>query len=233
MRGLPFAVAVLVGMSCSAAVAATFTIDDFTTGQGPLNATSGSPASSEVAGGGILGGARDMLVQSDGLNTTTGFVTSGELEFSNEINTTGTVSLFYDGAGTPGAGIGGVDITDDGANDRFVLGILASLGVMDLSITVSDTSANTATVTETVSGVINPPGVTPITLAFAGLIGDIVNLTEVDSLLVVFDTDQQATDATLQFIGTDTAIPLPAPVFLLLTGMAGLAYVGRKRRAIG
>jgi len=53
--------------SSGAPMAATFTIDDFSMAQ-LLNASAGRPSRSEASGSGIFGGARDMLVQSDGID---------------------------------------------------------------------------------------------------------------------------------------------------------------------
>jgi len=232
MRALLLTAVAALTFGWSASEAATFNIDDFATAQGPLNATSGTPVTNEVNGGGILGGYRGMLVDSDGANTTTGLIGSGALRYSNETNTIGSVSLSYDRNGTPGPGLGGVDVTDGGANDSFFVSILSLVGVVDISITVSDTSGNSATVSEIVSGVINTPGDTT-TLAFSNLTGDPVNLTMVDTILLVFDTDRQATDATFQSFGTDESlqpIPLPASFPMLLAGLGALVAGARRRK---
>ena len=106
------------------------------------------PSSSQVGpSAGVLGGFRDMQVTSDANNLleTRGLARSGELAFSNNVDTTGSVTITWDGDDSPTMidpmGLGGVDITGSGGPtlDRFTLDIVSvDLPGLNIAISVFD-----------------------------------------------------------------------------------------------
>ena len=114
--------------------AGTIIIDDFLTAQGPLSLTYpadvGTTVSSEVAGAGILGGARDIEVALVGgsLNGTTISAVVASFAHQQGPGITGTSTTVWDGTDGNGSvidytGLGGVDLTEGGLQDAFELSI--------------------------------------------------------------------------------------------------------------
>jgi len=101
-------------------------IDPFDTAQAELLANSGNVNDdSWVSGGDIFGGERDLLVgYTAGPNDVTVSVNAGALSHSQESLTTGYSVVTWDGPDNDSGnldptGLGGVDLTNGGLNDRF------------------------------------------------------------------------------------------------------------------
>lgn len=122
----------------SFAASAGVVIDDFTTGQTALVDNSGNSSgfTSQVGGSGIIGGFRELFVTKTNPSSTSNFSTvsigaeAGSLYFSESNSTTGYAVVRWDGSKATSAadyqsnvvsgidytGLGGEDLTKDGAN---------------------------------------------------------------------------------------------------------------------
>ena len=212
-----------------ATVQAAVVIDDFTDVDvnpqivGPIS--SGNATDTDTGLTGVLGGQRqlDLTVngssfgQTSDLNVDTG---PDVAIFNNAAGNDSTGKITWDGGGT----LGGVDLTEAGANDRINVAVLFADLNLVLGIDLTDGGGDVATVQV-------------VTNAMAGLehfkFNDFVannaaiDLTDIDEIQLTFE-GPVAQDATIRFIEATIGIPEPAAVSLLTIGLAGLM---RRRRA--
>jgi hypothetical protein len=190
----------------------------------------------------ILGSEREILLTpidlspplavsvaaSGAVGVDSGIAPEGALQVATQQAHSAVVTLRYDGEGS--AGLGGVDFTDGGTNDRFVFTFdwIAAVGSLDATVTVTDTQARQASQAEIFSDV---AGTTQYSVFFAGFSGDPgTSLESVDSLEIVLNAAQTPqVDFALKSI---EIVPEPASWALLATALLtlGLCRCGRRGR---
>ncbi len=201
-----------------------------------IGATSMSgPVSSAQLGspGNILGSEREVTLS---FSAGSGILTSGLLVppgpgpvgpdtskvllFDNSVNSFGMFVLEYDGIGSTGlAGSGAGDLTSPAGFVAFRVDFPSVQGSGDLTISVTDTSSNTGSVTQSV----NAAGNYTFNFSDAGFAG--VDFTSADSITVTLDTTTAASDfAISQIIRL-----VPEPTSMALLGLGGLTLLRRRR----
>jgi hypothetical protein len=222
-----------------AAAAPALTIDTFDAEQSVGSATTSTPdGANSVSGASILGGTRDMTATSDvtrAFPATTGIVTGSVLDFSNDVGSTGSVTVVYDGDSDPTtldtAGLGGVDFTDGGVATAFAFDILSvDLPGLEFHLTVYDTGSGVSSLVATLPSAIPAASPERVRLEFADFTGT-ADFTDVGAFKFTL-TGTAAIDATIDLVGTvPPAVPVPAALPLMLAGIGGMAMLGRRKRA--
>ncbi|HSL84311.1 MAG TPA: DUF11 domain-containing protein, partial [Thermoanaerobaculia bacterium] len=134
--------------AAAAPASAQVVIDELTTVQGPLADPGTSSSTATTAGTDVLGLDRDLVVvRSAGAGTVTAEVTGGELTFTAPASTTGELLATWDGQDADATaldptGLGGVDLTDGGAQGGFRLVIEEAAAGTYLLVTVYQDADN-------------------------------------------------------------------------------------------
>ena len=161
-------------------------------------------------------------------NTTTSNTVSSKFGMSSGNNNTDTFVLTYES-------LGGADFS---VQDAFLLQIVTdhfgnngATNPQDISVTVEDTFGNVATVTNSLTS--NPVDFTPnvqynMYLAYADLVGDVVDMTSVDSLVLSYEGDK-GHDMEMNFFAVAN-IPASEPGALGLLALGALGLFSVRRR---
>lgn len=219
------AMALAVGGFAAMAVqpaSAAVLIDSFDTPQGPFVVNSGTPnGGNEVAGGGIIGGAREVWINhAGGPGNSDLNITGGIFFISNDFGTSSTVNIIWDGVGS--TGLGGEDLTAGGAMGIAVEVLLSDLGGT-LDLTLTDTFAATQSSQIVLPAVGTPTTFTFLFGAFAG-----VDLTSVDKIQLDI-SGPGALDVGLDFL--ETSVPEPGTMALIGLGFVALGVRRRMRKS--
>ena len=235
LKRTALATALLFGASAEAQ-AGPLLVDSFDLNQdvGLIGIPNFIPSSSqEGPAANVLGGFRDMQVGGDANNflATRGQAQGGELVFSNNVGTTGDVTLTWDGDDDPTVvdptGLGGIDITMNGGStlNRFVLD-LVSVDLPGLSITVSifDLDGNISVLDSVLSTAVSASQSLEFFFNdFAGS-ADFTNVGAI-SLALAGPAEIDATFSNFQIDpGPSVAVPLPGTLPLLLAGLVLAAW---------
>ena len=210
--------------------AQALTIDTFNTNQSVIDGIGAGASSSVVSDAtNILGTDRTVSIEQLGPGSTPSEVninlgTPGILTLGNT-DAFSVSSITYNGSG--GAGLGGVDVTEGGNDDRFTLFQVTGDFPTNITITVADYLANTASLTVASA----PLGTNvPLFFEYASFLGDVVDFTMIDIINIELVTTNEQADLQLDFFGTTSEIPEPAVLAILGLGLTGLGFARRFRR---
>jgi hypothetical protein len=175
----------------------------------------------------ITGSGSSMMMEHV-FNTSTNNTVSSKFGLSSANNNTDFFSLTYDN-------LGGADFS---SQDAFLLQLVTdhfgnngASNPQDISITVEDTSGKIATVTNSLTS--NPAGFTANTqynmyLAYADLVGDVVDMTSIESLVLNYEGDK-GHDMEMNFFAVAN-IPASEPGALGLLALGALGLFSVRRR---
>ncbi len=176
------------------------------------------------------GGASSLLVASDAGG-------SGTFSVNAPSSQLWSVTIQWDGLDNSFSldptGLGGVDLTSGGVDDHFGMWILES-DHPDLSVTmeVYTSAAQWSSYSTTAANSIFSPGqeflIPYNSFVNAGGSGG-ADFTNVGAILLTMTSSNEAHDVQLDFFQTTTAVPEPATMFLLGSGLFGFSILGRKR----
>lgn len=233
-------VLLLVGLSSSAQ--AILTIDDFDsfsflTVSGPPAGPMSNFASYTTAQ--ALGGERDAMISR--LSSNSGAVSmdisgsvASQLSYASAPFTSGSLFLSYDGVDGVSAfnpeGLGGIDITQSGANTGIFLRSTSDLGA-ELTFTIYTTADYVSTVTIPIAA--DPTFTfTDYFMPFSSFsdIGSLggADFADVGAITLFLDGSTPGTDVSLETV-IATATPVPEPGGCLLVTMAGFVALRRRR----
>lgn len=207
-------------------------IDSFDDSQEFSRTTLGS-TSDFISGPGILGGERDVRITvtaTNGVNSL--HINGGPGYFSHSQGSLvkGRTLLQWDGSdasmSVASPGLGGVDLTEGGINDRIRLRIVENDLPAPLKFTIYDTTGASSTATLGLpGGVLSPTDKYLYFTAFSG-----VDLSSVKAIEMLIDGSAvSGLDVTLDFIET-THAPEPGTWMLLGSGLVGLIGYGWRRK---
>ena len=232
IRGIVLALAVAVLLSLPA-VSRAFRIDGFSAGGDTVNVTGvGTDGPSTVAGldpNAVIGGSRTMFLE------VIASVFSQNSEFS--VDAAQQILILNNGSGNRGTGVvtwdantsglGGEDLTDNGASDRIAIHVLSSDLNTEIMVGITDTdgdSASNLTTLATMMGIAS--------LKFDDFVENGGGTTDFDSVdviqLTVARSPATAQDVTVRLIESSGGVPEPATMSLLGLGVIGFV---RRRRA--
>jgi len=187
----------------------------------------------------VVGGERDILVERISGTGQVRFDINSSIPYAATFASGPTIpgrgTLVWDGSDglstTNRTGLGGVDITQSGVNDKFLFGVTSDLGAT-LNITVYSSASDFSTASVVV------PADTSFTFAlmpvpfssFATGGGSGANFANVGAIVLEVDgTGHPGTDVAFDFFITASAIPEPSTAALWLLGAAGFAAHRRRR----
>ena len=182
-------IVVLVASVMLSASASALVLDSFNTGQLVEDGTDGGGlVSSLIACADCVGGYRAIGVNRETgtlIGNTTMQIGGGALSFSNDAGVEGVGYVLYNGNNT---GLGGLDFTDGGNADAFLIEVLFADFGFEMEWTVIDSLMNTST--QTLIANVAVPGDVPapleVELGFAAFAG--IDFTQVEQLRLEFNT---------------------------------------------
>lgn len=188
-------------------------IDDFSTDQARLSVMSASTqgADNTIDGAGIIGGERDQQIFNFSGNTS-GEVMGGSLVFSS---TNGEGFYIWDGNDDDGAninrtGLGGVDLTNAGTEDSFLLRMIsASQHVLTVYVY---TDASTSILATPVNAISSPQD---IRIPFADF-GGSTDFTNVGAIAMQIDGTTDVVIDNFETFGPDINVDLTGPTSVLI-----------------
>lgn len=214
------AASLTAALAAASGAHADIIIDDWSVDQGPYVGHSWN----QTATGDMLGGTRRIFQQNvGGLGEVFGEISDNRLRISGENGAQNFFTTYWDGADR--GGIGGQDLTEGGANDRFRFDIITGNGSWRGTFLVKHTDGtfNRAEIDNSVDG---GPFSGPVEIPFS----DFTETSDFSSIeFVSFEVDlfNGSTSASQVTLGAFRVIPTPSS-FLTL-GAAGLLATKRRR----
>jgi hypothetical protein len=201
----------LTTLIASGAPAAVLVIDDFSTVQGPLAASLGSPVGSSVSGAGILGEERDMVttVTAGTPGTAKSEVSGGTFRHSQDTGIIANTLVQWDG--TDGAatlqpgGLGSVDLTQSNTQNGLEIQSLLNDLPTDITFTIYSAGGSSSRTLTLPGG--QPSGAGPRYFyyeypSFATVSGSGANFTGVGAIEMLVSGSNDATDLTIGYVQT-------------------------------
>lgn len=211
-------------------------IDDFSQDQTVFRFGSPGTTTNEQAGGGIVGGERDVELELVSGSGVTFVASSGVGSYGQSGSSTARGLFTWDGSdGSPlldATGLGGVDFTEAGMHDAIGIRMVSNDFAADVTLTVYTDAANFSSVTLTSPGNIPPdPAFTWMaefgTFAPGGGAG--ADFSNVGAFSILVDGGPvPSLDFEFDFI-TTLAAPEPSTLLLATSGLVFLAMLGRRR----
>jgi len=204
-------------------------IDDFSTGQAAFVITPAGSGESRASGPGILGGEREMmltLVPGFG-SVGVGMSVSGDaMTYGHFASSQGTGRITWDGADGSSTldptGLGGVDFTNAGTEDRIGIPVLVNNLAATMTLIAYTDAVNYSTATVSLPGSVPPQ--TPLSVLFTDFtaVGTGADFTNIGAFSLFID-GSSTPGLTVGF----ATIPEPTTATLLLFGLLGVAKLRR------
>ncbi len=233
MNKCKWIVAAAAALAISPAVSMAVVIDDFSEGAVNMSqAGVGSQSSTQMGSStAIIGEYRDMDLEVTaslaGLGTDADvLIVPGLLNFSNAAGNQATLLLTWDGLGVPGAGLGGVDLTEAGIHTGIGVDFLVSDLGATMTFTVVDTSGNESKLSQ-MTGV----GANSLFFDYNSFVPTVLvsDFTAIDTISMELFAETNG-DYLIQLLQTANPNPEPATAMLGAMGLGGLAAGLRRRR---
>lgn len=221
------------------AKAATTVVDDFSTSQAWLSAYPdpdiGLPSDvwSSVSGAGILGGERDIRVQSNvndlehATRTMWSVVQNGVFETHRQIGTSGIHEIQWDGVDGDGStldptGLGGIDLTGGGTEEAFNLGVAYyNLGAPTAEIAVYTDAGNASSYTVNFIYSFDPLDYIIKFSDFAPTLGAGADFTDVGAITIVVNGTNSGSGPYFDYLQTTELDDEPPVTTASLDGTVG------------
>lgn len=219
------AIAAVAASFAIAPMANALLIDDFNGGN--VTTTDVAPGPLNAAYGGAVGGSHTVtlsnVVGAGGPNGAGANIFGGTFNHSNDTGVSSDSTIDWN---ANGAGLGGVDITEAGANDALGLAITTiDQGNVTLTFTITDGSAATSTLA------LNGLGVGTFSFFFTAFTGS-ADFTDVESIRLDVVTGT-ASDLVIDLVQTQRgpSVPVPGTIALLGLAIGGLGAMRRRKAA--
>jgi PEP-CTERM motif-containing protein len=213
-------------MTSGACLGASITIDDYSFDHSLV------VTFTSFADGSMLGGERDYA-----FTGTFGSASSagGVVTIGGPATGSGNIQMNYDGVdGLSGNafGLGGVDLTDGGSNDRFLIDVTGIVGTVNLLVRVWEDGPNFSSFLIPVSGT----GVQEVlfsSLSDTGTGGDVASAEQVGLWIESLDPDEriQISNFSTGPGAKEVVIPEPSTMGMLGLGIGVLVFLRRRRSA--
>jgi hypothetical protein len=230
-----------LGLLVHANAAQAFVIDSFETDQATSVFAPVGSASNWASGPGILGSERDVtLTLASGVGTTA-IASAGEFAYGHIASSEGSATLTWDGSDASSSldaiGLGGVDLTDAGASDGFVMSLLFNDFAASMVLTVYTDAANFSQATAPLPGGVPPDPQALLKVLFDDFVvagGTGADFTDVGALSLEIDgSSTPALDVSLDYIETShVSVPEPSTAVSLLSALAAIAWSRRRPRLL-
>ncbi len=210
-----------LALAAASSAQAEIVIDDWSVNQGPYDSSNGW---NETVNGNMLGGLRRVFQQNvGGLGQINGEVSNNRLRVSGENGAQNFFGTYWDGENR--GGIGGMDLSENGENDRFRFDIITGNGDWRGTFLVKHTDGtfNRAEIDNSVDG-------GPFSGRVDILFSDFTQTADFSSIeFVSFEIDLFNGSSSASEVTVGTFRVVPAPSSALALGFAGLFATKRRR----
>lgn len=213
-------------LALAPAASATILIDDFGLGDFSMTVSGTANDWDSQSGLPVLGGSRESHVRhfnGPPSSSTTLEVAGGEGTASTTVSAQGFFRFQYDGIPNDAVEVTGgfdIDLTEGGANDRFLIEVTALTGSLDLTIAVSAPGTSVVSVRDISIGAVGS-----YELLFSEYAGS-TDFTSVDTVFIQSTGSSPTGLANNDSIslGRFMVVPEPGSALLLAGGLLGLCF---------